>query len=172
MTYTEVVPETFPDVPVEIPAIALPKAPRASLAWSRALILAWIALGLFTIDRIALLLMDLWLFESLGYESVFRRNFRMGAGLFVFGLVTVFAATYLPAVIHKLGKKTRRKFLSVGLLFGILGGYHLAAKFLDFLLFFNSKPWGEKDPVFDLDVSFYAFRLPVPLPLARSTSSL
>lgn len=146
--------------PAEVPAVALPQAPAPALVWSRALIVAWVGLSLFLLDRLALLLMDFWLFESLGYEGVFWTNFRMGAALFAVGFVAFAAAAAVPAFVHRLSPGQKSRFVQVGLIAGVLAGLHFASYFLDFLLFFKGGSFGETEPVFGLDAGFYAFRLP------------
>jgi uncharacterized membrane protein (UPF0182 family) len=146
----------------EAPAlpVVLPRAPSATVVWSRALVAAWILLALFSADLLALLLMDFWLFESLGYESVFWTNFRMGAALFAVSAGSVTLAATVPALVHGLSSRARRHFLQLGAILGILAGFWAAGKHVEFLAFFGGLAFGETDPVFGLDIGFYVFKLP------------
>ena len=54
-----------------LPAVSLPRAPRAVLLWSRGLTAATVLVTLFTLDVITVVFADFWLFESLGLSSVF-----------------------------------------------------------------------------------------------------
>lgn len=153
-------PVTHPGDAYPLPEVALPQAPQASKMWGRVLLVAWAMLVLFSLDRLALLLMDLWLFESLGFESVFWTNLRMGLILGAVALVLVTLAAAIPAHVHRLPKTSRRRFLQLGLILGILAGYEFGSRFQEFLLAFNAQPFGETEPVFNLDIGFYTFQLP------------
>ena len=54
----------------------------------------------------------------------------------------------------------RRMLLPVSLLLGFLAAPQGAGHWESLLLFFNSVPFGLKDPLFSLDIGFYVFRLP------------
>ncbi|MCI0433944.1 MAG: UPF0182 family protein [Gemmatimonadetes bacterium] len=137
----------------------LPGVPSAGTLWARALIAGFIAIGLFLLDRLTLLLADYWFFESVSLQSLFWTNFRMGTRLFLIGLVAFMAAIYLPAVLARVQGPLRRRFLAVGVFAGVLAGYELALHYREFLVMFG-EPFGETDPVFGRDISFYVFTLP------------
>jgi hypothetical protein len=133
--------------------------PAATVLWQRALIVAWVALTIFFVDQLTVLLADRWLLESLQLGSVFRTNFGMGAWLFVAGTLLFGAAVVLPA-LRIPNRVVRRFFLSAGGLVGLLAGYLLAGQYLTLLPLFTHAPFGEVDPVFRRDISFYVFVLP------------
>src|SRR5437870_5433430 len=110
-----------PDVPAlepedeptaDPPAVDLPRAPRASLVWSRALVVAWVALGLFFLDRLASLLMNYWFFQSLGFQSVFWTNFWAQAVLWTAGTLGFTVAIAAPAFAHTSSRRARRSAVS------------------------------------------------------------
>jgi hypothetical protein len=53
-----------------------------------------------------------------------------------------------------------RLVLALALVFSLMAGSAAAAHWEEALLFFNQVPFGIKDPVFSLDLSFFVFRLP------------
>src|SRR5205807_8708946 len=70
------------------------------------------------------------------------------------------AALAGPAYAFGLPRPARRRALQVGLLAGILVGYHFAGDYRDYLAFFHAQTFGRHDPVFHHDIGFYVFRLP------------
>ncbi len=143
-----------------LPPVALPRAPSAATIWARTLTLGAIALGFFLLDQVALLLMDYWMLEGLGFESVFWTNFRMGAGLFVVAFALFGVAAALPAFVHDLSAVGKRRAVQAGMLIGLIAGYVWAGQYKAFLLFFRGLPFNETDPVFHHDLAFYVFDLP------------
>ncbi|MDH3590812.1 MAG: UPF0182 family protein, partial [Planctomycetota bacterium] len=147
-------PGPFLDIPTAPPA----RAPSATRLWSRMMVVAWVLLGAFLLDRLALVLMNYWLLESLGFESIFWTNFKTGAILFCAGLASsIFVIG--PALVCAVGPTLRRVVVHAGLLWGILSGYLLSLEFLTFLMA-GGQEFGTTDPVFHNDVSFYVFTLP------------
>jgi uncharacterized membrane protein (UPF0182 family) len=138
----------------------LPRVGNAERLWGRTLVLVSVVLGLFLLDRLALLFMDYWLLESLGFESVFWTNFRMGVALFAIGAATSFAAVLVPAAIHGVSAHARKRTIHVGVLVAIGAGLFLASRYMRFLLLFNGEDFGQVDPVFEHDFGFYVFDLP------------
>ena len=66
-------------------------------------------------------------------------------------------------LIYKIAKKPMRLLLSLALAFGVAilvtgNGSHL---WLEILEYFHAESFGITDPQFNLDVGFYAFKLPV-----------
>lgn len=55
-----------------------------------------------------------------------------------------------------------RRVVMVGLpiLFGLFAGSAAASQWQKILLFFNQEPFGQADPLFNLDISFYLMSLP------------
>ena len=50
--------------------------------------------------------------------------------------------------------------IGVSLLFGFIAGIPVASQWKDWILFTHATSFGEKDPLFGVDVGFYVFRLP------------
>lgn len=134
--------------------------PAAGLLWVRALAVAWVALGVFFVDRLTLLLADLWLLQSLQLATLFWTNFTMSVLLFGAGSLLFGFAIAGPAYLHRVKPALRRVFLSVGGLLGLLAGYLLASHYHTLLPLFTHAPFGELDPVFGRDISFHVFVLP------------
>ncbi len=147
---------TLPD----LPEVALPAAPPASRVWSRAVTLASLLVTLFTLDQLTYLLGDFWLIRSLGLESVFWTNFRMGAKLYVAAFVLFAASVAAPALLHSIGRFARRKMLEVGFLVASVAAYLAALCYHEFLLGASGVDFGKVDPVFGIDLSFFVFSLP------------
>jgi uncharacterized membrane protein (UPF0182 family) len=143
-----------------LPPVALPRAPAAATIWARTLILAGIALAFFLLDQIALLLMDYWMLEGLGFENVFWTNFWMGTGLFVVAFAAFGIAVALPAFVQDISAIGKRRAIQAGVLIGLVAGYIWAGQYDAFLLFFRGVPFNETDPVFHHDLAFYVFDLP------------
>lgn len=144
----------------ELPEVALPVAPPASLVWARGLTLASVLVTLFTLNQLTYLLGDFWLLKSLGLESVFWTNFRMGAKLYVAAFLIFSVAVALPAFLHPIGRYARRKILQTAFLVASVAAYLAALCYHEFLLGGAGLRFGKKDPVFDIDFSFYVFNLP------------
>ncbi len=143
-----------------LPSIALPTVPRSSLIWSRALTLASILVTLVTLDQLTYLLGDLWLLQSLGFESVFWTNFRMGAKLYAGAFVVFAAAIAVPAFLHDVGGGARAKIVQTALLIASVAALLAALYYHEFLLGGSDLLFGKTDPVFGIDLAFYVFNLP------------
>lgn len=143
-----------------LPHAELPRAPRAALLWSRGLVVASILVTLFTLDRLTILFTDLWLFESLGFASVFWTNFRMGAELYVAAFFLFTAAIAVPAYVHAVSPRTRRFVVNAALLVASVAAYVAAQYYTEFLLGGKGFDFKQTDPVFHIDIGFYAFNLP------------
>lgn len=141
-------------------ASRLPAAPSASLMWTRLLIVATVLVGWFLVDRISDLLVNKWLLESMGYGEVFWTNFSMQATLFGACFVLSLLAIGLPAFLHGLGREACGIAFWIATLGGVLIGYALSLEFYDFIGPFYAVPFGEVDPIFGRDISFYVFDLP------------
>ena len=144
----------------DLPAIALPRAPRAALLWSRGLTIVSVLVTLFTLDVITIVFADYWLFESLGLSSVFWTNFRMGAQLYVAAFVLFGVAISLPAFLNDVTRETRRFVVKAGFLAASVAAYLAAAEYSNFLLGGRGFTFDETDPIFHRDIGFYAFDLP------------
>jgi len=140
--------------------IKLPIAPSASRMWTRVLIVTTVVLSLFLLDRLSGLLLNNWLLDSMGYVEVFWVNFQMQATLFLAGLAIMALVVAIPAWLHGLDREDRLRVLWVGALAGVLVGYWLNRQYLEFLVPLKAVPFGEADPIFGNDISFYVFDLP------------
>ncbi|HEX7252640.1 MAG TPA: hypothetical protein VF376_07150, partial [Thermoanaerobaculia bacterium] len=99
---------TVEEIHRDLPAVELPRAPRAALLWSRGLVVASILVTLYTLDRLTVLFADYWLFGSLGVASVFWTNFWMGAELYVAAFILFAVAIAAPAYLTPVPPRTRR----------------------------------------------------------------
>jgi uncharacterized membrane protein (UPF0182 family) len=151
---------TVDDLLLDYGDIPVARIPETARLWSRALVIAWGLFAVFLLDRISLLLLDFWLFESLGFESVFWTNFRMGALIAVVVFALFAAAAIVPAFVHPLTRAVRRRMVSLGFLVAVLAVVVYAGHYLEFLMLRDGQPFGESDPVFGHDFSFYIFSLP------------
>lgn len=148
------------DIPARSQFAKLPKVPTAAWMWTRVLIVASVALALFLLDRFSGLLLNYWLLDSLGYAEVFWTNFYMQTALFAGGLIAMILAVATPAWLHGLPQADRLKTLWVAAIGGSLLGYVLNLQFYEFLGPISAVPFGEVDPIFGNDISFYVFDLP------------
>jgi uncharacterized membrane protein (UPF0182 family) len=147
------------------------------------LVLALLALGLlFVVPSAAIYYTDWLWYRELGYEQVFVRGLNAQGTVFA----ATFAAVFLFLSINfRIARGAlRRPHIVVGtshdgrpltfqggqitgwmrpaatvlaLMFGLSAG----SNWLSWLTFFNAVPFGDRDPIFGRDVSFYVFRLPV-----------
>ncbi|MFF2651258.1 UPF0182 family protein [Streptomyces sp. NPDC058045] len=123
----------------------------------------------------------LW-YRSVHYSSVFTTTLWTKIGLFfVFGLLMALAVGVNIWLAHKLrpplsamsieqqnldryrmGIAPYKKWLLLGItaLVGLIAGASAAGQWRTWLMWINGVPFGQKDPQFHLDVSFYAFDLP------------
>jgi uncharacterized membrane protein (UPF0182 family) len=154
---TSAAPEALPEIPVA----TIPRAPLASVLWSRTLVITWVGMILFLLDRLTLLLSDFWLLQSLGLESVFWTNFGMGAWLFALGFSTAAFGIASPAYFLRTSRGVKRVAVSIGLLVGVYSGYLLSMEYSNFLLSgAHGVKFGKTDPYFGSEYSFYLFDLP------------
>ncbi len=140
-----------------------------------ALLLLWIALAvgprLYTDYR--------W-FQELGYASVFSTEIVAriatfliaGAAFFLFYVVNIAIARRLTPrvtdessrwsqVVAFAGRSVTFLLIAAGLFLSLVVGLIAQADWLLFLRFLNAAPFGTADPVFNQDVAFYVFQLPV-----------
>ena len=142
----------------QLPPVGPPLTPSAGALWRSTLVVGWILLILFFLDRISVLLADYWFFESLGLREVFMTNFRTGAVLFARGVG--FIGVALAGITNRVSRGARWFSLNGALILGLLGGYFLCLRYQDFLLSFGDIGFGKRDPVFLKDIGFYVFNLP------------
>ncbi|MEU4654440.1 UPF0182 family protein [Streptomyces sp. NPDC023723] len=123
----------------------------------------------------------LW-YRSVNYSSVFTTTLWTKIGLFfVFGLLMALAVGFNIWLAHRMrpplsamsmeqqnldryrmGIAPYKKWLLFGItaLVGLIAGASAAGQWRTWLMWVNGVPFGQKDPQFKLDVSFYAFDLP------------
>ncbi len=122
----------------------------------------------------------LW-FQEVGYTPVFIKILTTKIGLgFVFGalffgiiygnvflarkLAPKYSVSYLDGLIKMknpvIEKYMNRILLIVSIALGAIAGLAATGYWDVFLKFFNATPFNIKDPVFSIDISFYAFKLP------------
>jgi len=140
------------------PAMDPAVAPDSGRLWWKVTLLAWVILAAFLLDRLALLLMDYWLLQSLGFESIFWTNFWTGFVLFMVGLVSSLAIVG-PALANDVGKTMRKIVINAGLAWGVLAGYIFSQQYLTFLMA-TGVPFGKTDPVFGNDIGYYVYSIP------------
>jgi uncharacterized membrane protein (UPF0182 family) len=133
---------------------------------------------LFLLLRFGVTMYTDWLwFQSLNFESVYitsllaRVAVFFGAGIpfaIIFAVNLVVARWFSTRGELFLGQRRTLDFPVFGWLIWITAfflGLAVAAaaspRWLDFLRFFNQMPFGVRDPLFDRDVGFYVFTLPV-----------
>ncbi|WP_255311113.1 UPF0182 family membrane protein [Streptomyces viridosporus] len=123
----------------------------------------------------------LW-YRSVDYSSVFTTTLWTKIGLFfVFGLLMAFAVGFNIWLAHRMrpplsamsmeqqnldryrmGIAPYKKWLLLGItaLVGLIAGASASSQWRTWLMWINGVSFGQKDPQFKLDVSFYAFDLP------------
>ncbi|MEO3975866.1 UPF0182 family protein [Streptomyces sp. CAU 1734] len=123
----------------------------------------------------------LW-YRSVNYSSVFTTTLWTKIGLFaVFGLLMATAVGVNIWLAHRLrpplsamsleqqsldryrmGIAPYKKWVLLGLtaLVGLIAGASATGQWRSWLMWVNGVPFGQKDPQFQMDVSFYAFDLP------------
>jgi uncharacterized protein len=137
---------------------------------------------LFSANRIAVLLTDLWWFDERGFRGVFTTQLltRIGIG-FAFGafLAVLIAANlmiarrlrpfYVPSSPQQAQVQRYREMADpylpwliagIAILFGATSGLAISAAWDTFLLFLNGGTVGIADPQFGVDIGFYLFQLP------------
>ena len=137
----------------------------------RVIIAIVIILGLF-LSLIGFITDFMW-FRELGYVSVFFTKLftQIKIGVPTFVVVTFLAYIYLKFLKRGYFIKVssdepvnhgRLNLISWGLAaaYGAITTFFTVTKlWIDFLQFINSTSFGKKDPLFDMDISFYAFKL-------------
>ena len=130
-----------------------------------------IILGLF-LSLIGFITDFMW-FRELGYVSVFFTKLftQIKIGVPTFVVVTFLAYIYLKFLKRGYFRKVssdeavnhgRLNLISWGLAaaYGAITTFFTVTKlWFDFLQFVNSTSFGKKDPLFDMDISFYTFKL-------------
>ncbi len=120
----------------------------------------------------------LW-YDSLKLTSVFFTRIGASLGLFAAGAVSFWlifvvnvllvrrlfpqglADTPVMEAIEALGIRLTPVILLVGAFFAFFMGTGASSAWEELLLYFNQQPFGMIDPIFDRDVSFFLFTLPI-----------
>lgn len=123
----------------------------------------------------------LW-YQQLGYFEVFLTENLSRILIFLVGFALMFVAVFFAIRIayrarpvyapdsemrdnlnrYQAQLEPVRRVVMVGLpiLFGLFAGSAAASQWQKVLLFFNQQPFGQSDPLFNLDISFYVMTLP------------
>src|SRR5262249_19674773 len=139
-------------LPAELPHVSLPRVPAAALLWSRFLTLAGVIVTLFTLDVITVLFADYWLFQSLGFESIFWTNVRMGAELYIPAFIGFFAAIAVPSWLHDVSSFARSFGRKAAFIVASVAAYLIANNYSEFLLGGKGFNFDKTDPVFGIDI--------------------
>jgi len=137
---------------------------------------------LFSANRIAVLVTDLWWFDARGYREVFttvlltRFALGIGFGLFLGALIAVnlmvarrLRPFYIPSTPQQAQIQRYRELADpylpwliagVASVFGFTSGVAVSAQWDSFLLWLNGGTVGQADPQFGADLGFYLFDLP------------
>lgn len=123
----------------------------------------------------------LW-FKDVGYQAVFIKTILTKVILFIIGSLVFFAIFYVNV---SLSRRFRPKFgvsylegilklkvplidrlidrvlLALAVIFSIFAGSAASNRWEEALLFINTTAFGVKDPIFNMDLSFFVFQLPV-----------
>jgi uncharacterized protein len=159
--------------------------PRKRRVWLIALAIIVAVLFLTGSKLLGIYVDALW-FNSVGYASVYWYKFRLGALLFVIFFAVTFALLRLAfwllnRLFPELAERPRLRVASVedmrdvnllAIIYrpgvwllsvggALIAGANMSQQWSEFALFLNSQPAGATDPIFNRDVSFYLFRLPV-----------
>ncbi|WP_186466973.1 UPF0182 family protein [Arthrobacter sp. UKPF54-2] len=123
----------------------------------------------------------LW-YQQLGFFEVFMTENLARIAIFLAGFAVMFAAMFLAIRIaytarpvyapdsdvrdnlnrYQAQLEPIRRVVMIGLpvLFGLFAGSAAASQWQKVLLFLNQEPFGQNDPQFNLDISFYLMTLP------------
>ncbi|MGA9771922.1 MAG: UPF0182 family protein [Blastocatellia bacterium] len=159
--------------------------PRKRRIWLIALGVIIVFL-LLTGSRLTSIYVDSLWFSSVGYSNVYWYKFRLGGMLFLVFFVITFLIIRLPFVLMnrffpELTERPRIRPVTVeeireinflpfvyrpGVwLFAIAGGLlaaiNMSQEWPEFALYLNAQQAGASDPIFNRDVGFYLFKLPV-----------
>ena len=159
--------------------------PRKRRVWVFVVLALVVAIFLFGSPLIGVYVNSLW-FSSLGFGDVYWYKFRLGGLLFAVFLVLTFLLMRLPFValnrlLPQLTERPRVTPTSVedlreinvlpfiyrpgvwllAAIVAITSATNMSQEWSAFALYLNGSPAGATDPIFNRDVSFYLFTLPV-----------
>ncbi|MEW6126671.1 MAG: UPF0182 family protein [Acidobacteriota bacterium] len=159
--------------------------PRKRRPWLRWLIAIVVLLFLFGSSLLSIYIDALW-FSSEGYSDVYWYKFKLGGWLFLIFFVVTFLLIRLPfyllnRALPALTERPRVKFASVqdlrdinllpviyrpgvwilSAVVAFFSAMNLSSEWADFALYLNAANTGVTDAIFNRDISFYLFKLPV-----------
>lgn len=137
----------------------VPVMPRSWQMFGRLLLVVSVLVVALLIDGASGQLLNYWLLESMGFQSVFWTNFIAQAWLFAIAGILTFVSVAAPTFVYDVSSDARRGFLWVGALLGLLHGFWISHEYLEFLLPTGFEEFGRTDPIYGLDASFYVFEL-------------
>src|SRR5438552_7756559 len=167
--------------PFERPAPArlppIPRAFRRIVLW----IVAAIFFGFIVVPWLASFVTDWLWFKEIGFQTVFATSLIWRIALFFLGGAFAFAYFYgnvriapgagtgFPLLcVHRcdgvnvdVSRMFTRLFFPAAVLLSFLAAISLSAWWLTLLKGINGVALGSRDPLFDRDISFYLFRLPL-----------
>ena len=122
-------------------------------------------------------------FKEVGYLNVFFTKLIAICKLFIpifilyFVAIAIYMLTLKKSIKGLIGeerfKSVKKYFIISNLLISILGaGVTSVTQWYKILQFTNSVPFGEVDPIFNKDISFYVFKLPLIQSIFSTTISL
>ncbi|UCE41016.1 MAG: UPF0182 family protein [Candidatus Aminicenantes bacterium] len=137
-----------------------PKILRPSQMWRSLSFWVNVAFLLIILRAVPKIIVDYWFLKHLGQQNVFWTNFTIHVILFAVSLLLFTFVIYLPFRAFATTPIFRRAGFQIGLWVGIFAGWLLTLSYQKYLLALKAVSFGEKDPVFGNDISFYAFTLP------------
>lgn len=158
--------------------------PRRRRKWLIGALIAVVVLFLFGSPLTGIYIDALW-FNSIGYGDVYWYKFRLGGMLFGIFLLLTFVIvrlgfTLLTRAMPELKERRKLKLANiqdlrdvnllaviyrpaawiVSIALALNYGVSFSQEWSEFALYLNSQLAGATDPVFNIDVSFYLFKLP------------
>ncbi len=157
-----------------------PRQPQAGQANPRRFLWIVIPILIFLFfNRIVSFYADWFWYDSLQLTSVFFTRLWSSMGLFAVGALTAFlffaanvviarriepfglTNTSVDEIAYALGVRIMPLLLIVGGLFALIMGANASGRWEEVLLFLNQREYGLAEPIFQRDVSFFLFTLPV-----------
>ncbi len=137
-----------------------PTIPRPAQMWR--FLSFWINVTylLLILRAVPKIIVNYWFLKHTGLQNVFWTNFFIHMILFLVGIALFTLAIYLPFRLSATSPELRRGSIQIGLWIGIFAGWMLSFSYQKYLLAFHSVSFGEQDPIFGKDISFYVFSLP------------
>src|SRR5690349_12122921 len=159
---------------------ALPPLPRSLRRFVLAII-ATLFIAFAVIPWLASFFTDWLWFREIGFQTVFATSLVARIALFVIGGAVAFAWFYgnvriargagtgFPVLYINRGdgvsvdisRTFTRLFFPAAVLISLVTAISFSASWLTVLKAFNAVPLGQRDPLFNRDISFYLFRLPL-----------